>query len=645
MQSTLDNWLKSESQRISSRPAETTDESSQGSSTSANSSQHSIHSQAKRAYETAYPGNQFENLIDLTEVADSLPTSSKKSAKSVTWSDLETETSDYTIPTGQNPQMGSHPGDSGLDISDDTMEAAMAIDASAEGGGAGAGGGLGMRGSIEYKAGNRNGDHKWTKEFSKVYKLRIKTHPVEMAVRATTGTHFPASSIKFVKYPYHDLPVEKLGFYMTELEIRQAISEGSRVEMDHMSVSISTRTNILPFDIASTRAAIGNNNVGIEVFTMQNMRGKRFGIGPRHHDKMIRDIFWGNSPGGLTSGTTFTNAIGENPPAWLVFRNFENRFEHYAGVNPDNNETLAVATGLYELSWFNYNDFKAKRWNGSMLEGDCLIWEHKPKNKYLFGKNAIDNTYWNYGYQTDVNVNQVSRYANQDNQPHLNAIRNPSSSTRLTGQPIDWSTSNSNSNPDFEVTVDTMRDIHADMWTAGTIASKNFLSNYDIDTNLNWHDGSHTKAVKTNIPTCCIGMEPLLNVDAENSAIDNYFCLEVTAKCRITIHQNPSYIYPQLGTARYAPPAFMNPQIESGKITGFTTSTRTTNIRTLSVPQVTPIVEGMGVPAKLCQPDTSSIQAINVEPATRRSERLLNKPYDKVSNEKIDAIKKKLFIE
>lgn len=435
-------------------------------------------------------------------------------------------------------------------------------------------GGLGARGTTEYLAGYHNGDHSWTKTFTKKYKLRMFTHPIQYRTRGNAAGFFPNEGIKFVQYPYHDLPVEKLGFYLSPLEIRQLISEGSRVEMESCSVEIHTRTNILPFTVGSTLSDVGNNNVGIEVFTMGDLTHKRFGVEMNNHAQIIRNIFWGNIPGPLNPSINPVSTINPNPPAWLVYRNFDNRFGHYAGMNPTaNGITTNNVTGLYELTWFNYEAFKERAWNGSMLEGKCKEWHYVPKCKSLFGKNMIDAVFYNYGRNAGAENEEANtfQFINSDNVPLLNHQGNTAAGATnlLRNAPVNYPTQIQNDNFVASTENNGLRPLPATPWVYAESLTDDFLSNLEIDTNQMWQDGAHTKQVKMKVPNCSIGMEPLLNGETEvNTTVNNYFLFQVLVKCKVKVHQNPGYIYPHLGSARNAPPAFLDPMLEMGRVSG-----------------------------------------------------------------------------
>lgn len=301
----------------------------------------------------------------------------------------------------ENPMDDDHSNESmdvGAGPSDETI---ARVPRAANGPTGGHGSGGGMRGAAPlYKSISTCPQH-LSHTFQKQYLLRISNG----AVRVFFYEVNDYEKGHYVAYPYHDLPVALLGFYLSEEEIR-VFRNKTRARVKHCKVEVDTKTAVLKFETNAATTAIGNNNLGIY---FRDHYGKQLahdrngyfvndtGTAGRDQPELIRNIFWGTHLQAL-GGVDTTNLSGVS--AQVIRRNFSNKFAYRSvGDGGVNNQGTGVQTVFYSDTFFPLNNYANNRINASMTEGPFTSWEYTPRNG-LFHESS-----WNHrieGPRTEV---------------------------------------------------------------------------------------------------------------------------------------------------------------------------------------------------------------------------------------------------
>ena len=149
--------------------------------------------------------------------------------------------------------------------------------------------GGGLRGTAILPRGVRQEGMRVTRKFKKQYLLRLQNDVVEVgheyipAVEdavLTPPPHFNSvnsnlpGSVGIIRYPYHDLPVDMLSFYLSRAEMEN-MRFYSEARVKHAQVDVYNKTGVLNFETASSVSAIGNNNVGIYLVELSSDIGKK----------------------------------------------------------------------------------------------------------------------------------------------------------------------------------------------------------------------------------------------------------------------------------------------------------------------------------------------------------------------------------
>lgn len=279
------------------------------------------------------------------------------------------------------------------------------------GGGLSAGSGGGLRGTAILPRGVRPEGMRVTRKFRKQYLLRLQNEVVEIGSEyipaaadpvLTNPRHFNSvnsnlpGNIGLIRYPYHDLPVDMLGFYLSKQEM-ESMRFYSEARVKHAQVDVYNKTGVLNFETASSISTIGNNNVGIYLVELDSDIGKKRTGRLPNSGILISEVFWGDT---WKTGSTDSDFSSQNLAqlgARYVRRTLNNKFEYMTPMNAttsnvvfSNNTHMQQSDSLaYNLPgivpYFNVNPFIKRRVNASMNEGHFTSWSYKPKDGLVYG--------------------------------------------------------------------------------------------------------------------------------------------------------------------------------------------------------------------------------------------------------------------
>lgn len=403
----------------------------------------------------------------------------------------------------------------------------------------------GMRGTVPLVRGLRQHGHEFSKTYKKQYKLRLHNECVEFKRTDTSVQGFC-----WVRYPYHDLPVNKLAFYLSKSEIRELLNYTS-VTAGLAKVDIYNKTATLTFETNSTVSTIGNNNIGVYFCTFDDdLYSKRFGKLPPQQN-LIEKVFWGR-PFPTTQISDWTKDMGGNiPGAQYVVRNYSNKFEYASPYSDETQNTanlapLEVITN--HLPYFDINPFIKSRKNVSFDEGLADSWEHE-FNCYLFGHNMVN----------DMDLyNRTQTIARNETLPTTRTIYNSEQATQRTYGGIFNNIAplfhNNNGLPEDNHGAFPFFTPHMDEAKKWLIADR-------------FRNNGH-------IPAFTFGMEPL--VVEKNDKWEPVSCfLDLIIDVEITLHIVQGVDYINANNDNIVRPNFMFPQMQKGKRTYGGTGTMT----------------------------------------------------------------------
>lgn len=280
------------------------------------------------------------------------------------------------------------------------------------GGGMSSSSGGGLRGTAILPRGVRQEGMRVTRKFKKQYLLRLQNDVVEVgheyipAVEdavLTPPQHFNSvnsnlpGSVGIIRYPYHDLPVDMLSFYLSRAEMEN-MRFYSEARVKHAQVDVYNKTGVLNFETASSVSAIGNNNVGIYLVELSSDIGKKRTGRLPDSSALITEVFWGEHTWNIkSSNSDFSSQNLAQLGARYVRRTLNNKFEYMTPMNATNAQISFNANTFMQQSdtldfnlpgivpYFNVNPFIKKRVNASMNEGHFTTWSYKPRDGLVYG--------------------------------------------------------------------------------------------------------------------------------------------------------------------------------------------------------------------------------------------------------------------
>lgn len=242
----------------------------------------------------------------------------------------------------------------------------------------------GVRGTVQFPPGHRIKKNVNIQTYTQQYKFRIRSSLMEYA---TTGVA-PQTQTWRVRFPYHDLPVSVLGFYLQKEEILKIIDECTHAKILNCKVKVYAKQAQLPFVTGQTITGIANNNIGYYLNKIDPIFGKyRQGILDQYD--FIEENCWGKHIAELPAAPDFTPANLGELGATHVTRNLDQRFV-YVGVTN--------ATSIGTDNTFNYLEqippiekYIEKRWNASFNEGLFCEWEYQPRDGLFHQRGKISD--------------------------------------------------------------------------------------------------------------------------------------------------------------------------------------------------------------------------------------------------------------
>lgn len=392
----------------------------------------------------------------------------------------------------------------------------------------------GIRGTVPMPSGARRQPMVTTREYVKQYKLRIHNEAVDIRKDVTGDTTHGV-----IRYPYHDIPVNMLGLYLSKSEIVE-LHNYTECRVLNVECHVAHKTAQLVFETNATTTNIGNNNVGVYMVVLDPLIvNTRVGSLPRQ-STLVTDTFWGKHMSQLQMTEGFDTGIVSELGAEYITRNFSNKFEyHMPLVTP----ALLDVNLLPAVQHFpNVNSFVNSRTNASMVEGELASYSYAPHHGIVAGH------YWN-GSTFGVRDNDDSQFMHMKNGHPLGFNFSQSGSVGLFSYPHEDYGQNAASTPMQEETQYYMpyKTPHVDYGSTMVIDDPFFISN--------------TNAKKQ--PALVVGIEPLLSTIDSNSAPKVVKChvdLYVTVKLTMRITQGVDYLHPS-ATSPYWP-KYMHPQMK-----------------------------------------------------------------------------------
>uniref|UniRef100_A0A1L8E5W6 Putative vp n=1 Tax=Haematobia irritans TaxID=7368 RepID=A0A1L8E5W6_HAEIR len=266
----------------------------------------------------------------------------------------------------------------------------------------------GLRGTALLPRGIRQEGMRSIRKFRKQYLLRLQNEVVEIShkhepVFSTNNNEAQATgnlnssnygSFGIIRYPYHDLPVHMLGFYLTKQEIN-SLRYYSEARVVNCQVDVYNKTGVLNFETGASVSTIGNNNVGIYLIELSKDIGrKRTGKLP-DQAILLDEVFWGEKLYEVKkSDNEFTKTDVAKLGSRYVRRTLNNKFEYWTPMNQamdkvPNNTYMSFSQNGWNLPgivpYFNVNPFIEKRVNASMTEGLFTTWSYKPTDGLVAG--------------------------------------------------------------------------------------------------------------------------------------------------------------------------------------------------------------------------------------------------------------------
>lgn len=221
-----------------------------------------------------------------------------------------------------------------LDANDVPMDV-QADEAMAGGSSGGVGGkASGVRGTVQMPRGHPIRELRTENTYTQQYKFRIKSALVEY--QSVAGTGFNPSFVN-IKYPYHDLPVHLLGFYLDKETIIKLKRECTSARVKHAKVEVYCYQAQLPFVTGQSISAIANNNIGYYLNKIDPAVQKYRQGQCNSFEKIILNDCWGKHISELPASATYqTGNLGELS-ATYVTKSLDARFEYQHIQNASSN--------------------------------------------------------------------------------------------------------------------------------------------------------------------------------------------------------------------------------------------------------------------------------------------------------------------
>lgn len=291
--------------------------------------------------------------------------------------------------TGETPMEDAEPsGD--VAMGDDDNGARIPRNIGSNGATAGnSGGGEVMRGNAPLPIGMPIYGAKYTRTFTRQYHLRIFNE-----LYSRRNVHHLGAKYNVLTPPIHELPVSHASFYLLPHEINR-LRDASKVTIKKCAVQVDHATACLTFETSASATAIGNNNVGVRLVTLNPLTTQlRAGQFKQDQISVIKNVFHGIHAGNLsTQETDSTDFVGCS--AEVITRNYSNKFE-YQTIQSIPKKAFYVQSGVVEKAeqligqnFFPILRHVNKRINASMEEGVLLNWEYTPRDGVILANTCF----------------------------------------------------------------------------------------------------------------------------------------------------------------------------------------------------------------------------------------------------------------
>lgn len=400
--------------------------------------------------------------------------------------------------------------------------------------------GGGMRGQALIPPGIRDKGFSGTREYTKQYTIRVFNQADEVASYSNAN-----ESGSKIRYPYHDLPVGLLGFYLTRDEIKELFSTTTKAVVRECHVQLANKTAVLYFETNATTTTVGNNNVGVYLVTMSpDLAAKRYGLFETKEYNVIQDVFWGDHIKDIKpTGTDWTTANVGKLSAAYVNRNYTNRFEY---MQPDSfGPSEFPRSTQYWPHAFNIRAFIKQRINSSMNEGVFEEWSYSPREGIICGQ-----------FRTGPNMNpSVAAGTGSDLFLRNHAIghRPYASTNKATNIQQGRST------------------IETNTLQVGQLVTNVFQNTFETDDALAHLpiENCFVSGEFKEIPNLTFGIEPLMTTKSltdPSEIVKTYVDIIINVKCVIDIKSGNDYTFPYSGSGQIMRPNTCNPPMATYEI-------------------------------------------------------------------------------
>ena len=259
----------------------------------------------------------------------------------------------------------------------------------------------GVRGQVPLYHGLPVLPRSYSATFTKQYKIRLFN---ELTTYTKVNILNSGALCRF-QYNYHDLPVNSLGFYLSEAEIRRLVLK-TEVRVKNVDVQVHNKTAIYTFETNASSSSVGNNNLGIYI-SQVDPNAIRFGSQSVRDDNLIRNIFWGRH--------ATTLPISQNPSSNLtgfgaqdITRNYNNKFSYNSLIGTS---ALVSQTPnpIIEQHAVNISRILFNRRNASMNEGAYIDWSYQPKGGLIFSQSFISGNLDSHSNENSLSIYQNNR--------------------------------------------------------------------------------------------------------------------------------------------------------------------------------------------------------------------------------------------
>lgn len=399
-------------------------------------------------------------------------------------------------------------------------DTAIGVGANSVGGAGGGNRAGGIRGTVKMPGGTPINANDMISTYTKDYTFRIRSGLIEYKTTSANGVDTETTTSVEMKFPYHHIPVNMLGFFLTKEEIQKIFDECTTATILEVEVDVYNHQAQLPFITGATTSTIANNNVGIYLTKIHDSLYKTWPWRIPDQGALILNRCWGTHINNLPASTTYTSVGLGVLAADTVIKDLDNRAEIIHWQKPTNIRfgTTTINLQTYFEPAVPINRYKQKRINASFNEG--LFWSYKYQpvdgKVHALCVNGCNFTPAN----TNSEHNIQCQYSCKISESSLNQA-----STAATFKPF--------TNPSFGATSQlTPQTSHTYLWPQADYGMP-----FD-QIPIEWNNGNNLQ------PTLVLGIEPLVTGDLgeqQGTLVDSQILLDI--KCKIKIKETRGVNY------------------------------------------------------------------------------------------------------